>query len=223
MLEHHIQKAIVYRLAFSPALKFSQLKPDDLESKLFDYHLKLVIKAGLAQKNADGLYSLTSKGKRVGVGAINKQFAELDRAHSVVFLIVRRASDNAWLLFKRQTHPLIGEVGLPHVNPQVNKDVMAAAQDTLCEITGLQASFTYYGNGYFKVLNGSEIESFTHFTVLACNNAIGDLTYESSKGEYFWQTGIAAVKDQLLPTAWVIIERYQAGDQGFFIDQTFNL
>lgn len=222
MLEHHIQKAIVYRLAFSQSLRFSELKPDDLDNKLFNYHLKLVIRDGLVEKDKAGLYKLTSEGRRIGVGVLEKQLATLDRAHSVVFLIIRRQSDKAWLLFKRKTHPLLGEIGLMHINPVIEKDVIKTAQDKLREITNLSAHFTYAGNGYFTVLKDDELESFTHFTVLTAQDASGELKQTSQKGEYFWAADINAVKDQLLPTAVEIIEQCQT-DKPFFINKTFKL
>jgi hypothetical protein len=222
VLEHHIQKAIIYRLAFSSGLRFSELKPADLDNKLFDYHLKLVIRDGLVEKDKKGLYRLTSEGRRVGVGVLEKQLATLDRAHSVVFLIIRRQSDKAWLLFKRKTHPLLGEVGLMHINPVAGKEIIKTAQDELRESTGLTTSFTYAGNGYFTVLKDGELESFTHFTVLAANGVQGGIKQASQKGEYFWATDLGETKDNLLPTALEIIEQYQTG-KPFFIDKTFNL
>ena len=125
MLDHHIQKAIVYKLAFSPGLRFSELQPDELDNKLFDYHLKQVMIAGLVKKAEDGSYTLTAKGRKIGVGVLDKQFLALERAHSVAFLIIQRPSDKAWLLFKRQTHPLFGKVGLMHVNPKIEKDIIS--------------------------------------------------------------------------------------------------
>jgi hypothetical protein len=222
MLEHHIQKAIVYKLAFSPGLRFSELKPAELDNKLFNYHLKLVVKSGLVKKDDAGLYVLTSKGRRVGVGALDKQFADLDRAHSVVFLIVQRQVDNAWLLFRRLTHPLINQAGLIHVNPLAKQAIIHTAQDQLCETTGIKGSFTYVGNGYFKVYKDAGLESFTHFTVLACQNALGELQNHNPKGEYFWCSDLKAIQNDLLPTAQVILEQYLTG-QTFFVDQTFNL
>jgi hypothetical protein len=222
MLEHHIQKAIVYKLAFSPGLRFSELKPDDLDNKLFDYHLKLVIRAGLVKKDENGLYSLTSEGKRVGVGVIDKQFLALDRAHSVVFLIVRHKSDNAWLLFKRKTHPLLGEIGFMHVNPVVEKNIFETAKEELLAKTGLKADFTYIGGGFFKIFHGSELESYTHFTVLAAKEVEGELVQNSEKGEYFWQADIKQIEEKLLPTAKELADQYLTGQQ-FFVEKTFNL
>jgi hypothetical protein len=222
MLDHHIQKAIVYRLAFSPGLRFSELQPDELDNKLFDYHLKQVILAGLVKKATDGTYALTAKGRKIGVGVLDKQFLALERAHSVAFLIIQRPSDKAWLLFKRQTHPLFGRVGLMHINPVIEKDIITNAQDELREITGLQAIFAYAGSGFFKVFLDGDLESFTNFTVLAAKNVKGNLESASKKGDYFWVSDLNAVKDQLLPTAAEIIKRYQSG-KNFFVDKTFNL
>ena len=72
MLDHHIQKSIVYDLAFAESLRFSDLKPDDMENKAFTYHLKKVMKSGLVEKLEDGHYSLTMKGRRVGKGAFKQ-------------------------------------------------------------------------------------------------------------------------------------------------------
>ena len=222
MLEHHIQKSIVYKLAFNEALRFGQLKPDDLDNKLFNYHLKLVINAGLVKKDENGLYSLTAEGRRVGVGVLDKQFTDLDRAHSVLFLIIRRKSDKAWLLFKRKTHPLLGDVGFMHVNPVATEDVFKTAQDRLLTKTNLIASFKYLGSGYFKIFEDDGLESYTHFTALVAEDAEGELKQNNDKGEYFWQADIRAIKDELLPTAQALLQQYEAG-QPFFIEQTFNL
>ena len=222
MLEHHIQKAIVYKLAFSQGLRFSQLKPGELDNKLFDYHLKLVIRAGLVEKNNDGLYTLTSEGRRVGVGVLDKQFMALDRAHSVLFLVIRRQSDGAWLLFKRQTHPLLGKIGFMHVNPEIGKDVFSSAHDELLAKTGINAMFNYIGSGYFTVYEGDDLESYTHFTALVATDASGELAQDSEKGEYFWQADIKSVESELLPTAKTLIDYYESG-QPFFIEKTFRI
>ena len=98
MLDHHIQRTIVYTIAFAEGMRFGGLKPDELDNKRFNYHLKKVIAAGYVAKNDEGLYTLTSEGKRVGKGALKKQSRLIDRAYSILLLCVRRESDGAWLL-----------------------------------------------------------------------------------------------------------------------------
>lgn len=222
MLEHHIQKSIIYNLAFNEALRFSELKPDELDNKLFNYHLKLVINAGLVKKDENRLYSLTAEGRRVGVGVLDKQFATLDRAHSVLFLIIRGKNDKSWLFFKRKTYPLLGEIGFMHVNPTAGTNVFKTAQKELLARTNLNATFKYLGSGYFTIFKNKELESYTHFTTLIAENAKGELSQKNDKGEYFWQADIDSIKDELLPTAQVLAEQYKIS-QPFFVERTFNL
>ena len=85
MLDHHIQRSIVYRLALARRLKFSELKPDILDNKLFTYHLKKVISAGFAIKTADGYYKLTPEGRRLDAHVLDNTEALVDRAYSVLF------------------------------------------------------------------------------------------------------------------------------------------
>ena len=221
MLEHHIQKAIVYKLAFAPSLRFSKLKPDELDNKLFSYHLKQVVNSGLVKKDGEGSYSLTAEGRRVGAGVLDKQAATLARAHSVLFLIVRRKNDKAWLMFKRKTHPLFGGVGLMHVNPKAGENVFKTAKNKLLTKTNLNAKFKYLGSGYFTFYKDGELESFTHFTVLSAEDSTGEFKSKSDKGEYFWVADLSEIKKELLPTADAILQQYQSGKQ-FFIEQVFN-
>jgi hypothetical protein len=222
MLEHHIQKTIVYKLAFSPGMRFSELKPDELDNKLFDYHLKSVISDKLVEKDANGLYRLTPEGQRIGVGVLDKRLASLDRAHSVLFLIVRRKSDKAWLLFRRKTHPLLGEVGFMHANPKASEEIFKTAQDELKDKTNLTAVFSYAGSGYFKIYTDDKIGSYTHFTLLAAENVQGEIIQSNPKGAYFWQSDIETIQDNLLPTAKELAKQYQTG-QPFFIEESFIL
>jgi len=49
---------------------------------------------------------------------LDKQFTALDRAHSVLFLIIRQKAIKL-AVFKRKlkNHPLLGDVGFMHVTP----------------------------------------------------------------------------------------------------------
>ena len=131
MLDHHFQRSIVYRLALASRLKFSELKPDTLDNKLFTYHLKKVMSAGFIEKDADGYYELTPKGRRLGAHVLDNAEALFDRAYSVLFLAVQRKHDGAWLLYRRKTHPLLGRVGFMHATPNAT-DAVAKTAHLVC-------------------------------------------------------------------------------------------
>ena len=59
MQEHHLQRDILYKLVTNDALKFSELRPKNVDSNVITYHLQQLIKQKLIVKNDNGLYELT--------------------------------------------------------------------------------------------------------------------------------------------------------------------
>ncbi|MCA9330855.1 hypothetical protein KC957_02310 [Candidatus Saccharibacteria bacterium] len=222
MLEHHIQRAIVYRLALTPSLKFSELKPGTIENKLFTYHLKKVVVAGLVEKSDDGQYALTPQGRLLGVHVLERTEAMADRAYSVLFLVIRRKSDGAWLLYKRGSHPLYGRVGFMHATPNAHESSLETAKRTCREHTGMDATFTALGSGFFRVFEDDKLESFTNFTLLICEDAVGELRSDDELAEYFWAETIDQERPSLLPNMPTLIELYEAGEP-FFVEKTLHV
>lgn len=220
MIDHHLQRSIVYRLAFAPSLKFSELQPEGVENKLFDYHLKKVIAEGLVEKGSDGLYSLTAVGRRVGIDAAQNVTTFAEKAHSVLFLTIRRPTDSAWLLYRRKVHPLLNGVGFMHAEPNASESILVTASEALLQRTGLAGSFSVLGSGYFRVHDGQDIESFTHFTLLVCDDAVGELEVHDDFADYFWDANPVFDDPQMLPNMRVLSDKIMAGQQ-FFIERDF--
>jgi hypothetical protein len=221
MLDHHIQRQIVYDLAFSNGLRFSELKPDSLENKAFDYHLKKVIVAGYVVKNGDGTYSLTSEGKRVGKGALKKQSRLIDRAYSVLLLAIQR-EDGAWLLSKRKSQPLLGLTGFMNVQPRSDQQVVETAADVCRQQTGLAGTFEMHAHGYFRIYRTGELESFIHFTLLRCTDIQGELHQNSELAEYYWDKDPDWQGPDMLPNMRTLHKMLQAR-AGVFADETFDI
>ncbi len=220
MLEHHIQKSIVYNLALTETARFGELKPDTIENKLFDYHLKKVVAEGLVAKNNDGAYALTSKGRRVGKDAIKKNDQLIDRAYSVLFLAIRR-SDGAWLLCKRKAHPLLGKIGFMHAQPSFTQPANVAARDEALVKTGLKCDFTVRGSGYLRMYEADNLESFTHFTLLECTDASGELQQLDELAEYYWETSPDFSAEDVLPSIPIFVEKLSQPDL-FYLEQDFT-
>ncbi len=221
MLDHHLQRAIVNKLAFSTALRFSDLKPSTIDNKLFTYHLKKVINAGLVEKEESGNYLLTPEGRRLGLRVLDRQLAVIDRAESVLFLVVKRKTDGQWLLYRRNAHPLIGKVGFMHATPVPSLDSSAAASEALEKSTGLIGSFNALGGGYFRIFDNGDLESFTHFTLMVCEDAEGDLIQVDSQAEYFWENDPDFLGPDMLPNMKILVDYYEKGET-FFIDHSLS-
>lgn len=223
MLDHHLQRSIVYRLALSHELHFSELKPDIIDNKLFTYHLHKVEKAGYVSKNKDGLYSLTPEGRRLGIRVLQNQQALIDQPESVLFLVIRRKPDGAWLFYKRKAHPLIDRVGFMHCTPNANEDTRETAKKACKEITGLDCTFDVLGGGYFRVLTAAgHLESFTHFSLLVCENAKGALIQNDEHADYYWEDKPDFTDESMLPNMATLADHYAAGKL-FFIEQTLHI
>ena len=221
MLDHYIQKNIVYALATAESLRFSELKPDDLENKLFDYHLKKVIASGLVEKLESGEYALSPLGRRVGKDLILKSSQLIDRAHSILFLVIRRPEDGAWLLGRRKIHPLFDRIGFMDAKPQAHESILLTAHDATLEKTGLDCEFTVRGSGYLRMYDGDETESFTHFTVLECHQLSGELTQGDELADYDWYPEVDLNAEDLLPTVQLIADQL-TGDALFFVEKTLR-
>jgi len=221
MLDHHIQKSIVYDLAFAESLRFSDLKPDELENKAFTYHLKKVISAGLVEKLPSVAYTLKSKGRRVGKGAMKKDSRLLDRAYSILLLAIR-SMDGSWLLYKRQTQPLLGLTGFMQAQPVAETDARDTAKKTCFEQTGIETEFTVQGHGYFRVYRQQNLESFIHFTLLMAEIDQPTLPETAESAGYFFERTPNFERPDMLPNMRILHKMCEA-QPGTFVEATFEL
>lgn len=214
MIQHHIQQAIVARLATSKTLRFSELQPEEIDNKLFDYHLKQLITSKIVSKNKDGEYELTPYGRKIGVSARLNMKDRMDRAFSVLFLIIR-SKNGDWLLYRRKSHPLIGRVGFMHARPSWNETIFETAVRATKEHTGLTAEFKVCGHGYFRVFESENLESFTHFTLLCAEDVAGELKVNDEFAEYDWVAEPDFSANDMLPNMADIVLLYQSKTSGF--------
>lgn len=221
MLDHHIQKSILYRLAFANTLSFTDLKPDDLDNKLFTYHLKKVVSSGFVEKASDGTYQLTAKGRRVGKGALERDDRFIDRAYSVLFLVVKNPDTDAWLLHTRASQPLRGFTGLLQARPLPGSPVIDIAATALTEQTGLSANFSVSAHAFFTFVRDNELESFIHATILVGENISGNLQTKDKAGEYTWVHTSDFSAPNILPTVQVVAT--MLASNASFTEQSFTV
>lgn len=222
MLDHHMQRSIVYQLGFTASARFSELKPDGIENKLFTYHLKKTIAAGFVEKSEDGLYRLTPAGRRLGYQAVRSEQYLLNKAYSVLFLIVRRLDDGAWLLFTRNIHPLQGFTTFVVGTPVAGQTAIETARQDLAEKTGLQGSFRPLGGGFYHAYEHGQLESYTNFTLLVCEDGAGELTTNDPNGNYEWVPEPDFTSKQFLPNINTLVELYKKGEP-FFHEEMLTL
>jgi ADP-ribose pyrophosphatase YjhB (NUDIX family) len=220
MIRHHIQGAVLHKLSFADSLRFSELKPDYLENKLFSYHLKQLLRDYLVEKDEAGRYRLTNEGRRLGAN-ISKDLNDYAQEPRSVLILIVRNSVGEWFLYKRSTHPLKDMIGFMHVAPIPNLSLADAAKRQLKSKTGLDADFKVIGSGYFKIYDVNNLESYTNFTVLATENASGKLDQNDERASYFWATNPDFESINMLPNMGDLNRAYQSSKL-FFLEKEFN-
>jgi len=216
-MRHHIQNSIIGALAYADSLRFSELKPDELDNRLFTYHLKQLMAEGLVVKTDDSKYQLSLEGRRQGTRTTKSRPAA---AHSILFLAIKK--DSSWLLYKRLVHPLKDKVGFMHASPLASEDIYTTAESEVLQKTGLTCSFSFVGSGYFRMVGENGVESFTHFSLLLSTDPKGELQQNHARAEYFWAEEPMFNSPDMLPNMQKLTDGLNS-DQPFFIDETIRL
>lgn len=136
MIEHHIQRDILRRLTHAAALRFSELKPEGMESNIFMYHLKQLIKEGYVQKT-ENAYSLAAPGLSY-VDSLSTENHRPRQQPKLIAIIALRHESGAWLLAERKIQPYIGT--RMFISGKQHRGETAAEHATreLAEKTGLE-------------------------------------------------------------------------------------
>ena len=125
-IKHQIGRDIMAYLASHEQARFRDMRPVDVTTNLFTYHCKLLIKAGLVDKN-DAHYALTAKGRAY----VDRYMDVAVPRHSpkvVVMLLIQDGCGNV-LVQKRHRQPYMGAWTLPSAEMLIDDiSVIAAAE-----------------------------------------------------------------------------------------------
>lgn len=182
---HIIQKEILAKLIGAKSLRFSQLKPVDIESNHFMYHLRALIREGLVEKKPTGEYSLTTEGK-LYADQVNLKTLKVRRQPKIVTLVAVQNKEGNWLLYKRNHQPLINQIGFPYGKLHLGETVNEAAERELLEKTGLKCKLTHKGDGYIIMHEDGKPVSQICFHLFYGKNPTGNMKTETHYGKIFW-------------------------------------
>lgn len=221
MIDHHLQKDILKKLVECESASFSELKPSDVEGNIFTYHLQQLVKQKVISKLDDGNYTLTAKGKALGINSALTGDEVLQQAHSVLFMVLEDP-EKGWLLRRRLAQPVYGKLGFVHGEPIFTESVEITASQIFKTKTNLDAEFKVHGSGYVRMTRGEALESFTHFTLLHAHSYEGELVEKLGKGENVWLKESELSDVDLIPSVVPLIEQINANGQ-FFLDLDYDL
>ena len=132
---HNIQYAILTLLMSNKVRRFSELRPDRVDSNLFQYHLKKLITDGYVEKIVGG-YTLSARGLNYADRHSSSLKAERAQPKIIAIVIVRNAKGEILVVQKPQ-QPWLGTYHIPAGKVHDGEPAAEAGQRELLEKTGL--------------------------------------------------------------------------------------
>lgn len=188
VIDHVIQREILKKLVVTGNCKYSELKPDNVESNLFMYHLTKLRNRGIVTKDGN-IYSLTTE------GGMFVDRANLDRLRfriqpKIITILAVHSSSGKWLLLERKHEPHMNRVGFPSGKIHYGESLDVAAHRELKEKAGIE-------NIDLKLAGSIIMRFFDKDKVNVINHTIGnvftaviekeiDIKVESKYWKAFW-------------------------------------
>lgn len=160
MIEHHIQKDILLRLSKAPSLRFSELKPSDLESNLFMYHLKQLQSQKLVEKIAEG-YRL-SDGGLAYIDGFSFHTLKPRKQPKLISILAVRNAHGEWLMAERKYQPYIGQYMFVSGKQHLGEDPDTHAARELHEKLQMDIPLKRRGMSDIRIYRGERL--ITHVT-----------------------------------------------------------
>jgi len=158
---HHIQKYIIDVLMFQEVARFRDLRPPKVDTNLFSYHLKLLIKNNIVKKLDSG-YTLSTNGLAY-VDRVSVLSKAVRTQPKIITMLVIQNSDGDVLLWRRKRQPYINAWTLPYGKLHTDDvSIEAAVQRELSEkIVITDQAVRHVGDCYIHVNTHGKLLSNT--------------------------------------------------------------
>jgi ADP-ribose pyrophosphatase YjhB (NUDIX family) len=214
MIEHHIQKDILLRLSKAAELRFSELKPDDLESNAFIYHLKQLQAQKLVDKTDNG-YRLSDDGLAY-IDGFSFNTLKLRKQPKVVSILAIRGLGSTWLVAKRKYQPYIDQYMLPSGKQHLGEDPADHAARELSEKLHMDVPLTRRGMADIRIYRHDKL--ITHVLAHIYEGQANDtvLPPETHQFSFDWAAKEGG-DSKLLAGTHEIMDRLESEEGLFFL------
>lgn len=210
-IEHHIQKYILEHLMYQKYARFRDMRPKNIDTNLYSYHLKLLLKAKFITKTEFG-YCLDERGLEY-VDRVSSQAFTIRTQPKIITMVVIRNSNGEVLLYRRNKQPYIDKWTLPYGKVHVeDASLLAAAQREIIDKIGVSSlPVRHVGDCYIRTSSDGSYRSSTLCHVFYATHDIELL----SEG-LCWVAPLRLVEYDLAPAVEEIVTRTFFGDDHFF-------
>lgn len=223
IIKHHIGMAIIKHLQKHEFARFSELRPKNIDTNLFTYHLKSLMKSGHITKTESG-YTLGRKGL-LYVDRVSAENMKLRTQPKIITMLFVSNGDGKILLHHRRKQPYINTWTLPYGKIHINDRSVekAAVRESEEKLHYTPARLQHVGDCYIVVSSAdgkskdvTEIESRTlaHIVCFEANDIV-------SNEQLHWVESKDLKNSKLAPAVEEIIDTVRAEDTFFF--KEFNV
>lgn len=124
-INHHIERSILAYLMIHEHARFSDMRPKRVDTNLFTYHLKLLLKADYVEKTDLG-YTLSTKGL-VYVDRVSIDKMKLRTQPKIITMLLVQDGYGNVLLQKRTKQPYINTWTLPYGKLHIDDESVLSA------------------------------------------------------------------------------------------------
>lgn len=221
---HHIQREILRSLLLVPEARFKDLKPDGLESNIFMYHLKTLIKDGLVEKVENG-YALTAKGKQF-VDRSNLVSLKIRVQPKTITILAIQNKVGKQLILERLHQPFINHKGFPSGKIHYGESLQDAALRELEEKAGFtDTTLVFRGNFVMRYFNDKEVVNhIIGYVFSGTVDTVEPLLFETTYFKCYWGDKDELYVDNRFKGHPEIFELLQKTPQGelFFAEHDFT-
>lgn len=217
---HPIQAEIIKRLLLVQSARFAELKPVEVQSDQFTFHIKQLSEAGVIEKKDDGSYHLTPEGKDYanrfdidsGVAKTEKQ------AKLGVLVIPTRKTENGleYAMQERLKQPFFGFRGFVTGKIKMGESVIETAGRELEEEMGLSGDIEFKTVYHERIYSPSqELLEDKYFFICTAENTRGELIQEFPGGRNSWVPEADVEKGQIFYDIADLLALAQTGSPAF--------
>lgn len=158
---HHIRKHILRTLSLNKWARFRDLRPKNVDSNLYNYHLKELIKEGYVERNEERGYRLSPYGLRF-VNQISMDIFE-PRWQPKILTVLVAQKDGQVLLWKKFKQPYIGTWTLPGGKVHYDDESIlgAAKRDILFYASSVPSDLKHIGIFGYRTFIGGELINYS--------------------------------------------------------------
>lgn len=220
---HPLKKQILEKLILNSSLSFSKLKPENIESNLFIYHLKQLINEGLVQKNLQKNYQLTAEGQ-VFVDKLKFKTLKSSESPKAIIIAVCKNQEGKYLMYRRMGQPFISKIGFPFLDVRVGEAISRTVVNKYLKHFNLEVKACHRGDVYFTSYLDAKLISYVFCHIFEVTSFKGDLKIDRQIWDAFWGKLEEIDPQELIPGVLEIQQLLAKNPKKhFFQEFVFNL